>query len=111
MRNILDRTPKSQRGEVHPHVKAILNAPDQHTARILLRQAVDQFEKKAPRAIETLERGFEDATAIMQLPERYRKDYVQQTVLNALTRKSVAVNESFGSSLTENPSYASWVHT
>ena len=43
-------------------ISAISNAPDQHTARMLLRQAVDQFAKKAPRAMH--DRGFEGATAI-----------------------------------------------
>ena len=73
VRNILDRAPKSQKSEVHSHVRSILDAPDQNTARMLLNQAMGQFEKKAPRAMDTLERGFEDATAVMQLPERYRK--------------------------------------
>jgi transposase-like protein len=73
MRNILDRTPKSHRNEVYSHVRPILDAPDQGVARTLLTHAVEQLEKKAPKAMDTLERGFEDATAILQLPERYRK--------------------------------------
>lgn len=73
VRNILDRAPKSHKSEIHSHVRSILDAPDQNTARMLLNQAVEQFEKKAPRAMDTLERGFEDATAVMQLPERYRR--------------------------------------
>jgi transposase-like protein len=36
MRNILDVTPKSLQGEIHSRVRALLDAPDTKTARLLL---------------------------------------------------------------------------
>ena len=43
------------------------------TARLLLQKVFDDFEHKAPRAMGVLEDGFDDATAVLELPERYRK--------------------------------------
>lgn len=73
MRNILDASPKALKGEIHARVRSILQAPDMDTARLLLQQALTLYENKAARAMRTLERGFDDATAVLSLPERYRK--------------------------------------
>lgn len=73
MRNILDATPKQLQGELYPRVRAILDAPDFETARLLLQQTVETYEAKAAKAISVLENGFDDATAVLLLPEKYRK--------------------------------------
>ena len=73
LRNVLDATPKSIRDEVHQHVRALLNAPDPKAARLLLPQTLEYFEEKAPRAMKILETGFDDVTAVLSLPEKYRK--------------------------------------
>jgi putative transposase len=73
MRNILDVTPKSLQEELYPRVRAILDAPDMDTARLLLEQVLESNESKAAKAMRILEAGFEDATAVLMLPERYRK--------------------------------------
>jgi putative transposase len=73
MRNILDVTPKSLQEELYPHVRAILDAPDMDTARLLLNQTLQAYETRAPKAMAVLEAGFDDATAVLVLPERYRK--------------------------------------
>jgi hypothetical protein len=39
------------------------------TARKLLSEIVTDFAGKAPKAIECLENGFEDAMAVMAIPE------------------------------------------
>ena len=54
-------------------MRAILDAPDMATARLLMNQVVGDYEEKAPKAIQTLENGFDDITAVLVLPERYRK--------------------------------------
>ena len=43
------------------------------TARRLLEQVLQDYVERAPKAVRCLEDGFEDATAVMALPERYRK--------------------------------------
>jgi len=73
MRNILDAAPKSLQTEIHSRVRAILDAPDLQTARLLLAQTIEAFESKASKAMKVLEEGFDDATAVLALPERYRK--------------------------------------
>jgi len=54
-------------------VRAILDAPDMDTARLLLNQTLQAYETRAPKAMAVLEAGFDDATAVLVLPERYRK--------------------------------------
>jgi len=73
IRNILNAAPKSLQGEIKAKVQAILQAPDIETARMLLKKTLEEYEKKAPRAMSILEEGFDDATAVLSLPERYRK--------------------------------------
>ena len=73
MRNIMDATPKSLQGEVHGRVRTILEAPDLGTARLLLAQTIETYEPKASKAMKVLEEGFDDATAILSLPEYYRR--------------------------------------
>ena len=43
------------------------------TARLLLNQTLQAYETRAPKAMAVLEAGFDDATAVLVLPERYRK--------------------------------------
>ena len=83
MRNILDVTPKALQDEMHSRIRAILDAPDLNTARLLLNQVLEAYETKAPKAMAILEAGFEDATAVMLLPEKYRK---RLRTTNALER-------------------------
>jgi hypothetical protein len=54
-------------------LRSIFDAPDLETARTLLAQVVADYEPQAPTAIATLERGFDDATAVLALPRPYRK--------------------------------------
>jgi hypothetical protein len=59
--------------ELYPRVRAILDAPDMDTAWLLLEHVLESYESKAAKAMRILEAGFEDATAVLMLPERYRK--------------------------------------
>ncbi len=54
-------------------MRAILDAPDMATARLLMNKVVGDYVEKAPKAIQTLENGFDDITTVLVLPERYRK--------------------------------------
>jgi putative transposase len=71
--NVSSAAPKAVQEELHARVRAIFEAPDIETARTLLAQVVADFERVAPPAIATLERGFDDATAVLALPRPYRK--------------------------------------
>ena len=71
--NISSAAPKALQEELHARVRAIFDAPDLETARTLLAKVVADYERQAPTAVATLERGFDDATAVLALPLPYRK--------------------------------------
>lgn len=73
IRNVLDACPKSLQKELHGRLRLIFDAPDMETARRLLRETMEAYAHRAPKAVAKLEAGFEDAMAVMALPERYRK--------------------------------------
>jgi transposase-like protein len=73
MRNILGSCSTRHRKEVAAQAKLVLQAPDMKEARRRLNEFADEFEKKAPQSVSCLEEGFEDAMAVMALPEKYRK--------------------------------------
>lgn len=71
--NVSSAAPKVLQEELHARVRAIFDAPDLETARTLLAKVVADYEQQAPTAVATLERGFDDATAVLALPLPYRK--------------------------------------
>jgi transposase-like protein len=73
MRNFLDATPKGLRDELYGRVRAMLDAPDLKTAKLLYDQVITDYTDKAPKAIGVLENGFDDVTAVLPLPEKYRR--------------------------------------
>ena len=73
IRNILDATPNYLKKELHAKLRTVFDAPDTKTARLLLNQVLEEYQDKAEKAMDILEKGFDDATAILELPEKYRK--------------------------------------
>jgi putative transposase len=65
--------PKALRQELHERLRALFEASDLPMARALVHQLVDAYADRAPKAIYTLEAGFDDATAVLALPEPYRR--------------------------------------
>jgi putative transposase len=65
MRNLLGATPKSLQPEVYQRVRAILDAPDPDTARLLMNQVSRDYSEKAPKAMRVLEEGVDDVTAVL----------------------------------------------
>lgn len=83
MRNILDATPKLLRPEIKAHVRGIYEAADVSMARSLLEKTLAAFEDKASKAMRVLEEGFDDATAVLELPADVR---VRTRTTNAVER-------------------------
>lgn len=73
MRNILAVTPHALKEELYPRLRAMFDAPDLQTARLLFSKTVEMYHDRAPKAMETLEAGFDDATAVLTLPHKYRQ--------------------------------------
>ena len=72
-RNVADRVPAASKERVHEMLDSILEAPSPADAREALERAATELEEMAPAALEVLEEGFEDATAALALPEKYRR--------------------------------------
>jgi len=87
MRNILDVCPKRHHDGLKAKLRLLFNAPDIQTARDLLDDIVTEYAQKAPRAVSCLEAGFDDAMAVMALPEPYRRRLRSTNGLERLNRE------------------------
>jgi hypothetical protein len=73
MGNILGSCGSRTRAEVVAAAKLIFQAADLPEARRRLAEFGERFAKTATKAVACLDAGFEDAMAVMALPEKYRK--------------------------------------
>lgn len=72
-RNVIDQTPAEAKDEVHEALDAILGAVSPQKARVAFDEAAAELEGAADAALDVLEEGFEDATAVLALPSKYRR--------------------------------------
>jgi transposase-like protein len=73
MRNILGLSPRKHRNDVASYAKLVLQAADRKEAQRRLEEFIDRFKTLVPKAVACLEEGFEDAMAVMVLPNKYHK--------------------------------------
>lgn len=59
--------------EFHQRLRLVFDAPDLETVLRLKEISCGITPERAPKAVERLEAGFDDAMAIMGLPEHYRR--------------------------------------
>jgi len=71
-RNVLDRTPTGLRDRMHELLDRILTAPSPERAREAVGEACAELDGQADKALGVLETGWEEATAILALPAKYR---------------------------------------
>ena len=72
-RNVADRVPAISKERVHAMLDSILEAPSPADAREALERVSTELQEMAPAALAVLEDGFDDATAALALPEKYRR--------------------------------------
>ncbi len=72
-RNILDKTPKTIQTELKEDLRTLYEAVDMGSAKTIRQILFTKYEEKAPKAMELLEEGFDDITAVLMLPIKYRK--------------------------------------
>ncbi len=72
-RNVLDVCPKKLRTEVHDALRSLYEADDYKTAVIIRERIAERFRETAPKAVEVLEEGFDDVTAVLSLPPSIRR--------------------------------------
>ena len=82
-RNILDKTPGEWKEAMSRGLDRVLEAESPTEARGEFRELAEELEGKADRALDTLEEGLEDATAVLRLPRKYRR---RLRTTNALER-------------------------
>jgi len=73
MRNVLSHTSAKHKQEMGEGLKRIFNSDNGKEARQKFNELAAQMENKAARAIDCLERGLEDALAVLALPSKYRR--------------------------------------
>lgn len=72
-RNVMDHTPRACRDQMHEVLDRILTAPSPERAREALGGACAELEGRADKALQVLESGWEEATAVLALPAKYRR--------------------------------------
>ena len=73
MKNVLDVAPKREHAIVHRGLVRILEAETPVAAREVFTALTVELDDRAERALQVLERGLEDAIAVLGLPEKYRR--------------------------------------
>ena len=83
MRNIMEVCPSKQKPQLKEDLRELWASKDQKTAREHLHRILETYSDQAPKSMRTLEEGFEDATAVLNLPSKYRR---RLRTTNALER-------------------------
>ena len=72
-RNILDSCSKKHQTELKNRLRELYDASTPEIARTIMQEILKEFSEKAPKAMVTLELGFDDITSVLGLPVKYRK--------------------------------------
>ena len=72
-RNILDLTPKKHRPQMAKLMERIMKADDREEALAAFARLAEEMADKAPKAVDDLENGLDDALAVLILPDKYRQ--------------------------------------
>lgn len=72
-RNLLDYTPKALQPQMKESLREVYEATDLTSARMAKDRLLQEYEKKAPKAMKLLDEAFDDITAVLILPLKYRK--------------------------------------
>lgn len=72
-RNILDHTPKALQPEIKEELRKLYDAVDMDSARKVKDEILSKYETKAPKVVSLLDEAFDDITAVLSVPLKYRK--------------------------------------
>ena len=67
-RNVLDKVPRREQSKVKHLLKDMYNSLDIEEARERKERIMDYLERRAPKAAEVLDQGFDDVMSILSLP-------------------------------------------
>ena len=86
-RNVLDTTPAKLEDDMHEVLDSILEASSPQEARAAFGRAETQLEGKADAALGVLSDGWEEATAVLALPLKYRRRLRTSNMIERFPRK------------------------
>ena len=72
-RNMLDQTPKTLQPKLKEELRQLYEAVNLESAKNVRNHIIATYETKAPRAVALLDEAFDDITAVLILPLKYRK--------------------------------------
>ena len=87
IRNILDETPTRFKEGLKSELRRMFNASTIGEARSLRDGIISDYTPVAPKAVNALDTGFEDAMTVMQLPERMRTKLRSSNWIERLNRE------------------------
>ena len=70
---MLDHTPKALQPEIKEDLRQLYEAVDVDSARKVRDQLLGKYGMKAPKAAALLDESFDDVTAVLAVPLKYRK--------------------------------------
>jgi len=72
LRNLLGHAPASQRAPLALALSKLFRSDTKEEARAIRNEIFQSFEKKAPKAMDCLEEGFEEALTVLAFPRKDR---------------------------------------
>lgn len=72
-RNMLDHTPKRLQPEIKEDLRMLYESVDPKSARKCRDLIMEKYEKRAPKVVAILDEAFDDITAVLTLPLKYRR--------------------------------------
>lgn len=102
-RNVLDVCPPKLQPMLKERLRSLYDAPVVDIARTILNDIIDDYEEAAPKIINTLEEGFDDITAVLSLPIKYRKRLRTSNCIERLNQEIRPRERVIRIFLTRNP--------
>jgi len=72
-RNMLDQAPKALQPEIKEDLRQLYEAVDLESAKNVRDSIITKYELRAPKTVTLLDEAFDDITAVLILPLKYRK--------------------------------------
>jgi putative transposase len=70
---MLDNAPKALQPEIKEDLRKLYEAVDLESSKKVKDQIINKYEAKAPKAATLLDEAFDDITAVLTVPLKYRK--------------------------------------
>lgn len=86
-RNILEHAPNKYQKAIHASLLEMYHSKTIEEARTIRDNLIEEYSEVAPRSMECLDRGFDDAMTVMAIPEPLRKYFRTSNHLERLNKE------------------------